>query len=260
MSGRPTLGDLIRAPWHHFDTIDSTNDFLMGLETPERIPGTSCSADVQTRGKGRNDRIWFSPPGGLYLSVLFTPARPMEDWGSMSFAAGLACKRAIERVDTSMAITFKWPNDLIIHGKKVAGILIQSRHGESPFAVVGIGINVQTPIDDLPHRLLFPATSLRNEHDVDWSIRDLMEMVRCELIRTVLEWEESPKSILDLWKTSSATMGRTIRVRFMGQTIEGIDRGIDALGNLILETGSGTRTIFAGDLTGIQSHEPEASC
>ncbi len=255
MNGRLTQTDLLKAPWHHFDTIDSTNAFLMGLAPHERIPGTSCSADVQTRGKGRNDRIWFSPPGGLYLSVLFIPSRPLEDWGSLSLAAGLASKLAIERINGNLSIMFKWPNDLLLHDKKVAGILIQSRHGDSPFAVIGIGINVLTSIDDLPHRLLFPATSLRSEDDMDWSIRELMEAVRFELIKTVFEWETSKKAIMDLWKLSSATIGRTIRINVVGQTLEGVDQGIDEHGNLIVETESGTRTILAGDLLGYQPHE-----
>ena len=242
------LDSLLNAPWHRFTTLDSTNDFLMTIPSHERVAGTTCSSDVQQRGKGRNDRIWFSPSGGLYLSILLRPALPVAQWATLSLAIAVACSDTLNAIDGNLQVTHKWPNDLLIRGKKVGGILIQCRHDANPFTVVGIGINIEIHRADLPHRLLFPATSLHDEAQFKHSISEIAELLRRYVLLTFLQWEESVEAILVRWMQRSATSGKMIEISTGTEQITGVDQGIDDVGNLIIQHSGGHRTVRVADI------------
>lgn len=150
------------------DSVTSTMDLLAVLAKDGAPSGTTVIADLQTGGRGRAGRMWVSPPGtALLMSTLLRPPRPLSQCGPLALLAGLAVARAVdEHIDARCEI--KWPNDVLIEGRKVAGILISAREGlrsdpqnESPAVIVGIGVNVTTQVSDLPQG----ATSIwQNSH------------------------------------------------------------------------------------------------
>ncbi|MBN1551743.1 biotin--[acetyl-CoA-carboxylase] ligase, partial [bacterium] len=132
------------ASWYHFSEIDSTNRFLMDLDLSSCHDGTTCTAVRQTHGKGRKDRVWISPVGGLYMSVLFRPSIEPHHWKWYSLGSSLAVAESIEKTYGISNIQLKWPNDIICNKKKVAGLLLQSDVNAAKI-VIGIGINITIP-------------------------------------------------------------------------------------------------------------------
>lgn len=140
-------------PVIHIDTVTSTMDLLGKLAHAGAASGTTVMADLQTGGRGRSGRRWTTPPGtSLLLSTLLRPRRPVGECGLLALLAGLAVARAIDpHVETRCEL--KWPNDVLIDGRKVAGVLIVARETSTPTTsvlTVGIGINVTTQRPDLP--------------------------------------------------------------------------------------------------------------
>ncbi|MFI0347778.1 MAG: biotin--[acetyl-CoA-carboxylase] ligase [Chthoniobacterales bacterium] len=153
-------------PWkteiHFFETIDSTNDFLLELGELGAPEGTIIIAETQTKGRGQFHRPWFSPAGmGLWLSLLLRLPIEQEVVPLLSCFAPVALCDGIESSKIKVHnLCIKEPNDLLIDGKKVAGVLVETRRGASPFAVVGIGLNIYQTEKDFPKGINTPATSL----------------------------------------------------------------------------------------------------
>ena len=225
----------------------STNGDVMRLARSGSPDGTVLVADHQTAGRGRAGRTWTAPPGGsLLLSVLLRP--PPHLAGLASMAMGLAAADAIEAT-ASFRPKLKWPNDLVWPGdgttddRKLAGILAEA-HWPSPddvAVVVGIGINVNWP-SDLPDELAEIATAVNHiaGHDVDREL--LLVDLLLDLDRRY-EQLGSP-DLLDAWRSSSATLGRRVRVELGHETVEGIALDITAEGHLLVDE----REITVGDV------------
>ena len=152
-----------------FDSIPSTNREAVRLAQAHVEHGTVVVADCQTAGRGRLSRNWFSPPGAnLYCSVILKAARPADrltEWLSwLPLISALAAAEAIEAV-SSLHVSVKWPNDLLISERKVGGILCESGAGtgSAPFQVIGIGLNVNVEQQDWPEELRETATSIWHE-------------------------------------------------------------------------------------------------
>lgn len=146
------------------EEVDSTNDYAKNLVEKGEAEGTLVIVRKQTQGRGREDRKWISPEGGLYLSFILRPAFPVKELTLITLLSAVAVAEAIEEI-TSLKCQVKWPNDLLLQGKKVCGILTESKVvGEAvEYVVVGIGINVNNSIEELSTGLLYPATSLREK-------------------------------------------------------------------------------------------------
>lgn len=152
---------------HRFDSIDSTNDEAIRLSEAGAEEGTIVIALEQSGGKGRRGRSWSSPPGcGLYLSVVLRPGKPFSELGQLAFVAAVAAAESIRKV-SGLDARIKWPNDILINGRKVIGILIEARQVKEhesdqkpsyPAAIIGIGINVNTL--EFPAELAGKATSI----------------------------------------------------------------------------------------------------
>ena len=140
-------------PVYAFRAIGSTMETAHQLAAEGASEGTLVWAERQEQGRGRWGRTWESPPGGLYLSLITRPARPAAETPQLSLVTGLAITEAIQQMTTLFA-AIRWPNDLLLGGKKVCGILLEARNGA---AVIGIGLNVATNPRELPET----ATSLR---------------------------------------------------------------------------------------------------
>lgn len=144
----------------HFEETDSTNARARELADQGAPEGTLVVAERQTQGRGRKGRIWFSPPGaGIYASLILRPSIPPHEATRITFVTAVAAAEALLHL-TDLNVRIKWPNDILVNGKKVAGILteISTERGAVDYAVVGLGMNVNTPgfPDDISER----ATSI----------------------------------------------------------------------------------------------------
>lgn len=220
--------------------IESTNHRARELVTDGKVD-VAVVADEQTHGRGRLERSWTSPPGGIYLSIGLRPSLTPQQIPLLTLGAAVATATALSEIGASVGI--KWPNDIVStpEEQKVAGILTESEstpEGSIAWAIVGIGINANIDPASLPDG----ATSLRTLiGDVD----------RCQVTTHVLETFESlyenPQTIRDRWRSLTTTLGRQVRIQTAEETLEGTARDITDSGALKLETASGIREITAGD-------------
>jgi len=210
--------------------------------------GTVVLAEEQTKGRGRFDRAWVSPAGkNLYLTIIMRP--PMERLRSLSVVTPLAVTRAVEET-TSLAPRIKWPNDVLVDGRKLSGILIESEiAGESvKYALVGPGINVNFDVEQSPE-IAKIATSIKGELGREASREQLLAAF---LNRFEVLYEEAAKGdrVLEQWRSRLDTLGREVKVRFGEQIYEGTAEGVDRDGNLIVVKSDGGRVVVeAGEVT-----------
>ncbi|MFW6192742.1 MAG: biotin--[acetyl-CoA-carboxylase] ligase [Gemmatimonadota bacterium] len=150
---------------HLFARVESTMDVARRLADEEEAPGgTVVLAREQTAGRGRGGRAWHSPPGGVYLSMVFRPGE-VGNPGLLPVVAGLGVVREIDVAWTGLDLALKWPNDLLAGGRKIGGLLAEAVWGDEGlrFLVAGVGVNVRPLPDDLPDEVLEGATSLDEE-------------------------------------------------------------------------------------------------
>ena len=209
--------------------------------------GTVVIAESQRSSRGRLGRTWISKPGNLYLSVVLYP----DEVGLplIGIIAALAVKKSIFK-NTGVRPDIKWPNDILINGRKVAGILVESTiiADQIKYAIVGIGINISLKQEDLGE-LVASATSL----DVALGY----EVSRENILRTLLQELDSfyfgikrGMSPIEEWRESLSTLSKRVSVDYMRLRVEGIAEDIDDLGNLIVKTDSGELvTLTSGDVT-----------
>jgi BirA family transcriptional regulator, biotin operon repressor / biotin---[acetyl-CoA-carboxylase] ligase len=247
---RPLLRSTIfAAHLHHFYKIGSTNTAAMAAAAEGAPQGSVFLAEEQTAGRGRGANSWQSPRStGIYCSVVLRPALPPSDVLTLSLASGLAVHAAIQQVDSRVNPDLKWPNDVLIAGKKVCGILTEMNAEATRvrYIVVGIGINVNQA--SFPKDL--PATSLRLETGSEWSRVELVAALLKSLdgeYRQMLEDADSRQSILQRFaENSSWVMGKKVRIEENGSAFEGMTEGLDPRGFLRVQTPHGTQTVLSG--------------
>jgi len=242
------LGRIVNA----YRIVKSTNDLAAKLAEDGAPEGVIVTAEEQTKGRGRLGRNWFSPSKtGIYLSIILRPTFPPED------APGLSVMTAVALADTLVKwrpglVQIKWPNDIWINGRKVAGILteLSAERNGIHHVIVGVGINVNHQAGDFPEDLRTTATSLRRE------LRrkvDRVELLRLFLYNLEKEYDSYQqnrlKKSLTRVRKYSALLGREVTLQ-SGQTRRaGVVKEIDRNGALILQTATGLETITAGEVT-----------
>ncbi|MGC2477846.1 MAG: biotin--[acetyl-CoA-carboxylase] ligase, partial [Candidatus Sulfotelmatobacter sp.] len=247
---RPLLRSTIfHAHLHHFYKIGSTNTAAMAAAAEGVPEGSVFLAEEQTAGRGRGANTWQSPRStGIYCSVVLRPALPPADVLALSLAAGLAVQSAIQDVDSRVSADLKWPNDLLIDGKKVCGILTEMNAEATRvrYIVVGIGINVNQA--SFPKDL--PATSLRLVTGSEWSRVELLATLLKSLgreYRQLVEDSEARGSILQRFaQNSSWVFGKKVRIEENGAAFEGTTEGLDGRGFLLVRTLHGLQTVLSG--------------
>ena len=236
-----------------YKKIDSTNDSAYALAEGGIAEGTVVIAEEQTKGKGRHGRKWESPPkSGVYMSCVIRPEMAPNEIAKITLVAAVAIAKAVRRF-TGLEAMIKWPNDILVNGRKVCGILTEMKAEQDSicFIILGIGINVNAPIADLPKG----ASSLKEELRRP-SKRD--NLSRVELTKKVLESLEEEyfrlrtkgfKPIIEEWRSLSALPGAKIKVLLPGRTIEGEAHDIDSDGSLVLRLDSGVlEKVSSGDV------------
>ena len=232
--GTKTLGQRII----YEDTVGSTMDLAFQLAMKNVAEGTVVCAESQTKGRGRLGRGWVSPKGkGIYFSMILRPKLPPAEVAKLTLLCGVAVSEAIKKM-TGLEALIKWPNDLLIGSKKVAGILteLNAEMDRVKFVIVGIGINVNTSAQQLPPE----ATSLRLVKKLSLS----RVMVFQEILREVEKWyleaqHHGFSKVLKRWKELSLTLGKWVKVSDPSGVFEGEAISIDHDGGLLIRQDSG---------------------
>ncbi|MEX1137877.1 MAG: biotin--[acetyl-CoA-carboxylase] ligase [Bacteroidota bacterium] len=233
-----------------FESIDSTNACAKTLAQTGTPEGTVVVTEFQSHGRGRHGRPWTAHAGeNLLFSVVLRPSLPRTSAGLLTFFAAVSVARGIEHV-CGKPMEYKWPNDLLFHGRKTCGILLEnSLDGENvEYAVVGVGINVNQL--EFGHNLDGRATSLALElgRPIDRTKLFSAIMNSMELAyRDVRKGEFS--GLLEEWNGRCTMFGHQITVTQNDGRITGKAIGLNPDGGLILETPAGVRTIYAGDIS-----------
>ena len=239
----------------YYQELSSTMDEAARRADAGAEDGTVVVAESQTSGRGRFGRSWVSPKGNLYLSVVLRPTR--EVLPQLTILSGVAVARAIRKT-TRLEPRIKWPNDVLIDGKKVAGILVESvAAGDHVcYAVVGIGINVNldtSAVSELAGR----ATSLDAAAGRPVARGDVLRQLLQDLDALYLRagQGQSPRQrIMEEWRSTLDTLGQRIRVDWLGESYQGLAEDVDETGNLLLRLDDGSRvSLAAGEVT---LHDP----
>jgi BirA family biotin operon repressor/biotin-[acetyl-CoA-carboxylase] ligase len=232
-----------------FERLDSTNSTAKELARTGANEGTIVIAQTQNQGRGRFERIWESPEGGVYLSFILRPRTPAEKVSLLTFVAALAVTKTVNSYGLHTSI--KWPNDVRVNNKKIAGILLESEvNGHTiNYVVIGIGINLNLDREKLPADIRSQSTSMTSElgHPLDY-YEFLTAFFKQFEVFYALFIKQQYERIVDEWKTSTDTLGKTIRVHTSAETIQGLAFDVDQLGFLLLKTEKGEiRKILSGD-------------
>ncbi len=225
-------------PRVHYRQIDSTNERARELAEQGAPGGTVVTADEQTAGRGRQGRSWTAPPGSAVLMSLIV--RDLDERHALlPLAAAVAVCEACEEV-AGVECAIKWPNDVWIEGRKVAGILIEGRPQEA-WAVLGIGLNATTRREEFPPELQATATSLYIESSVLSSQSSVLDALLASLDRRL---RDEPGAILAAWRSRDALYGQEIRWNDgLGKAV-----GVSDDGALLVETENGREELQAGEV------------
>ena len=245
-------------PVHYFETLDSTNDLAKALAAQGAPEGTVVVAETQTRGRGRLGREWDSPPAaGLYVSLVLRPMLPPMELPQITLTTAVAVVRAVRRV-AGLAPRIKWPNDLLLNGKKLGGILteMETESDRIRHVVVGLGLNVNNPGFALD--LAATATSL--------ALAAGRTFFRVHLLQAWLEEFEELYNrflhqgfagILEEWKGFTETLGKMVTVRQGPREISGLALDVAPDGALLLRVANGEIVrVTSGEITPGSGAEP----
>ncbi|UCH51493.1 MAG: biotin--[acetyl-CoA-carboxylase] ligase [Chloroflexota bacterium] len=235
---------------HYYHRLATTMEAAKEMANKGAVEGTVVIAGTQTAGRGRIGRTWLSPEGSLAMSVILKP--PLDNLPQLIMIASLAAVRAIKQI-AGLETQIKWPNDVLIKGKKVCGILIENEvnEGRVNFAIIGIGINANFDPIAFPE-IAEIATSLSQELGAEISKVELISTLFFELEQLYLE-AQSGKPVYKEWQENMETLGRYVQVK-TGETVEkGKAETVTEKGNLILRRTDGSLAeIVAGDVTVIK--------
>jgi BirA family biotin operon repressor/biotin-[acetyl-CoA-carboxylase] ligase len=235
-----------------YEKVSSTQEVAQRLAREGAPSGTVIVADEQEAGKGRLGRSWYSPPGtGLWLSFILRPNMPLHAVSQLTLLTAVAVLQAVKQV-VNLPLSIKWPNDLLIRGKKVAGILMElkAEADQVHFVVVGIGINVNQSQEDFPDPIKEKATSLAIENQAVVSRKNV-------IIQLLNVWEALYETyqrqgfgpIKSLWEKEADSLGKLITARTASGQVTGIAKGISDDGALLLQDGQGKiLKIYSADI------------
>ncbi|WP_310599083.1 biotin--[acetyl-CoA-carboxylase] ligase [Desulfobulbus sp.] len=227
----------------HYDHIDSTNRVAKDLIAEGTPSGTIVRAAAQSAGKGQYGRVFESPQGGLYFSLVLEPDLPLDQSPLITLATGLACLRVLEG-QFSLSPLIKWPNDIYLAGKKVAGILCENvikpgLDGPTATVIVGVGMNANNQVSDFADEIQ-PLITTLFEHlhhriDLDVLLADLTRAIVGQVTR--LKHERA--IVLTEWQQADLLMGRSVVYLHDSRSLTGTGLGVTAQGTYRIREDSG---------------------
>jgi BirA family transcriptional regulator, biotin operon repressor / biotin---[acetyl-CoA-carboxylase] ligase len=244
---------------HYRDSVTSTNELAFQMGTEGAFHGEVVIAEQQTSGRGRRGRSWMSPPKlNLYLSCVIRPELPPHRAPELTLVAAVALAETVR--DAGVQAEIKWPNDVHVRGRKIAGILteLSAEADRIHFAIVGVGVNVNARREDFPPELQEIATSLREARGETVP----RALFTCALLTSLEKWldlhaEEGFEPVRKAWKNMSSTLGQEILVKTERAELRGVAVDVDASGALMVQTPDGkTERVHAGD---VEQVRPKAS-
>jgi BirA family biotin operon repressor/biotin-[acetyl-CoA-carboxylase] ligase len=238
--------DLAGVRHKSYDTLGSTNAEALALARAGERGPLWITAKTQTAGRGRRGSAWVSAPGNLFATLLLTEPSTQAVAPQLSFVAALALHDAVSECAPQIAskLNVKWPNDLLLGGKKCAGILIEGDNGQSFAVAIGIGVNCASH----PPETANPATDLASDGAV--TPGRLLEALGAAMARRLTQWRrgEGFAAIRADWLKRAAGLGDDIRVRLPERELTGRFEGLDDAGCLLLKTAGGLTTVTAGEV------------
>jgi BirA family biotin operon repressor/biotin-[acetyl-CoA-carboxylase] ligase len=228
---------------HYFKEVSSTMDIALEMARKGCPGGSVVVADRQLKGRGRLARLWRSAQGGLYFTMVLKPEMPPALGARVSFAASLHLALTLKRLH-GVEARVKWPNDILVDEKKIAGMLslMEAEVDRIDFLNIGIGLNVNND----PSKQEPGATSLKRllGHAVSRKqiLADFLDAFEPQLTESALS------TVIDQWKAHTVTLNRPVKIVTTRESLSGIARDIDPAGGLVLELADGsTRTVIYGD-------------
>lgn len=238
------------------ESTESTNRDAMELASQGAMHGTAVIAKEQSQGRGRLGKRWQSPQDkGLYCSIIVRPDVRAEDYPFLTFVAGLAVAEALEK-EFSLKAGLKWPNDIFFGMRKCGGILTESSNlheiaATNRFAVVGIGLNVNTALDDFDEEIAATATSLLIESGKEIDLKMVFDLIRNELLIQIELFEnEGFLQVIRRWRKRDCLLGKRLSwVSVTGCKVFGVSLGPDDEGRLHVKDDNGiVHEILSGDI------------
>lgn len=248
MIATPELAPFFRLLAH--DRIGSTSEEAKRLAASGAPEGTLVWAREQTAGHGRRGRAWVSPPGNLYMSLVLRPDCAAGVAAQLGFVAALAIDEAVRRwLAPEVAVTLKWPNDVLLDGAKVSGILLESEMtaaGSTAWVVLGIGINLASAPDGTD----YPATSLAAKGQRHVGAEAMLETLAEAFLAWYEEWRSGAgfAALRRAWLARAHPAGTPLRVRLEREEMAGRFAGLEEDGALMLDTAVGRVRVGAGDV------------
>jgi BirA family transcriptional regulator, biotin operon repressor / biotin---[acetyl-CoA-carboxylase] ligase len=243
---------------HYRDSLPSTNDYAFRLAQEGAFHGEVVIADQQTQGRGRRGRSWLSPAGlNVYFSVILRPELPPQRAPELTLLTAVAVAETLREAGGHAFI--KWPNDLLVDDRKVAGILteISAEPEAIHFVVIGVGVNLNARAHDFPPELSKLATSLAEARGQ----RVPRALFTAALWMRLEEWldlhqEKGFGPVRDAWRALSQTLGQDVLVKTEHREFRGRAEDIDETGALLVRTPDGLERVVAGDVERIRPRLP----
>jgi BirA family biotin operon repressor/biotin-[acetyl-CoA-carboxylase] ligase len=239
---------------YYFDSIDSTQSQAMKMINESKKEGTIIIAEKQTGGRGRSGRQWISPKGGIWFSIILHPKFDISNTTLFPIASSLALSIAIQKT-CKISTELKWPNDLTIKGKKLAGMLIDASFESNKIEnlVLGVGINFNVNVKEIEKVLKktpnFYGVSSLNDQKNKTSQIELIQSFLLELEKVYEELNNNQiKKIITEWTKRSSTIGKKVEMNTLNGKISGKAIKIDEDGGLIIKDKDKTNKVFAGDI------------
>ena len=235
-------------------SVDSTNTVLLARPNPPAGLAQVLLAEFQTHGRGRRGRTWVAPPGGaICLSLSWTFQQAPEDLGALGLAIGVCVLRALKEFDLK-GVALKWPNDILVEGRKLGGILIDLRAESAGPACVVIGLGLNVALGSTLLRKIaatgLPATDLVTAGMERPCRNSLAAAVIAAILRALPEFERHGlRPFVEEWRSADVLHGRPVDVHATDGVARGLARGVDVHGALLIETAQGVRRFISGDVT-----------
>ena len=239
---------------YYFEEIDSTQNFAQNIAADKKENGTIIIAEKQTSGRGRLDRKWTSPKGGIWFSLIIHPKFDVSSSTLIPILSAVALSKSIKSV-LGIETEVKWPNDITMNGKKVAGVLVDAsfQTNSIDYLILGIGINFDIDAKKLEKRLtktpnFYGIDSLREKEDKTPPKKLLKEFL-LQFEKNLFQLDKGEKSkIIKEWTKRAAGIGKKITINTSNGKISGISQGIDNDGALKIKTKNETKKIYVGDV------------